>query len=991
MGRSENKETWRIGTLNVHSLMNKTSGVITHLEDKKCDICLIQETYLKTTDTAKLQEIRDYGWNIYSSPRAERAGGGIGVLYRDGVKVRLSPVRNFRSFQIQEVLIGDGADLTRLCNVYRPPYTGKARFTEANFLDEFADYLSELLSKTGLPLIMGDFNFQWQDERNFYTKKLVELLDSLEFSQLVPRQPTHNRGGTLDLVVCPKEVEEKVNSLEIYPEGTESDHFLVLSELFLETEHGNIQDRNRVNTYRDFRSVDPVLFAKAVRGLNLEERMLSDSPEENFEIFERELEDLVDTTVPLRRRKKAKKLRPWRDNEEVRQALRLRRSAERAWEGNKTPITKKQYNAMKKMFGKVDKEARINYVKADLEESKGDSNGLQRKLNRLLGKSEVVLPETGCDRQLAEDFADFFTGKVEKIRNSVTTEGHAYEDVEPLEDFARTCTFEEFREVSCEEIERIVKDMADKTCDLDLIPTWMIKECIGVFAPLFTRVINSSLRKAVVPETFQQAIVFPTIKNPNGDRDSLSNYRPVSNLPFISKVLEKVVLDQLNEFLQENNLLNPHQSGYRVGHSCETLLMGMFDDLLQEMDKGNVVALLLLDMSAAFDTVDHSKLVDVLRRRFGVRGTALQWFISYLGSRNFRVNVRGELSRMICLICGVPQGSLLGPVLFLLYVEELQDLVRAYGLKIKLYADDSQIYVSLVPLDEERWRGTKRNVEECLAHLKAWMVQHWLKCNESKTELLILGKSSAIDKLTFEPSVRFGDVDVGPIDFKGTSGKTLGIYMDENLTLERQVNSVRKHCGMLLKNLWQVNRCLDFSTKILLVKQLVISRLDYCNILYGGLPKKLTDRLQKVLNSCVRFIFGLHGHQEDYLPYLRETHILPIEQRVIFKACLMAYKIIHGSAPEYLCEQIPADKGPDVPVVLTRKTAVPDLYKLQYPKLSSVNARSKLRKRRPSVLLPDLWNALPLDLRSLTTVESFKTRLKTRLFEESFGNIESLS
>ena len=350
------------------------------------------------------------------------------------------------------------------------------------------------------------------------------------------------------------------------------------------------------------------------------------------------------------------------------------------------------------------------------------------------------------------------------------------------------------------------------------------------------------------------------------------------------------------------------------------------------------------------------------------------------------MNIRGELSRIIYLICGVPQGSLLGPVLFLLYVEELQDLVRPYGLKIKLYADDSQIYVSLVPLDEEGWKGTKRNVEECLDRMKTWMVQHWLKCNESKTEFLLLGKSSAIDKLAFEPSVRFGDVDIFPIDFKGTTGKTLGVYMDENLTMERQVNSVRRHCGMLLKNLWQVNRCLDFSTKILMVKQLVISRLDYCNILYGGLPKKLISSLQKVLNSCVRFIFGLHGHQEDYLSYLKDTHILPIEQRIVFKACLMAYKIVHGSAPDYLCEQIPVDNVVDVSC-RTRATTVPDLFKLQYPKLSSVNASSKLRKRRPSVLLPDLWNVLPLDLRSSNTVESFKSGLKTRLFREAFGTV----
>eukprot|EP00116_Pleurobrachia_bachei_P019420 sb/3479682/ len=360
-----------------------------------------------------------------------------------------------------------------------------------------------------------------QDGKNFYTGKLAELLDSLEFSQLVPRQPTHNRGGTLDLVVCPKEVEEKVNSLEIYPDGTESDHFLVLSELFPGNQawqHAGPKScqylqRLQVSgpSFVYSRRTEPGSY---VGGLPGKLDLARDR-------------GIVDTTVPLRRRKKVKKLRPWRDNEEVRQALRLRRCAERAWESNKTPITKKQYNAMKKTFGKVDKEARINYVKADLEESKGDSNGLQRKLNRLLGKSEVVLPETGCDRKLAEDFADFFTEKVEKIRNSVTAQERAYEDVESRADPARSCAFEEFREVSCEEMKRIVKDMADKTCDLDLIPTWMIKECIEVFAPLFTRVINSSLRKAVVPESFQQAFVFPTIKNPNGDRDSLSNYRPV--------------------------------------------------------------------------------------------------------------------------------------------------------------------------------------------------------------------------------------------------------------------------------------------------------------------------------------------------------------------------------------------------------------------------------------------------------------------------------
>ena len=142
----------------------------------------------------------------------------------------------------------------------------------------------------------------------------------------------------------------------------------------------------------------------------------------------------------------------------------------------------------------------------------------------------------------------------------------------------------------------------------------------------------------------QEALVFPTIKNAYGDRDALTNYRPVSNLSFTSKLLEKAVLEQIMAYLDEQDLLNKHQAGYRVGHSCETLLLGMFEDLLREMDQGNVVALLLLDMSAAFDTVDHEKLLYVLHRRFRIGGSALQWIESYLKSRCFRVNVQGELS-----------------------------------------------------------------------------------------------------------------------------------------------------------------------------------------------------------------------------------------------------------------------------------------------------------------------------------------------------------
>jgi exonuclease III len=1022
--------------------MNKTAGVLTHLEDKACDVCLVQETYLKLTDTAKLQEIKENGWNIYSSPRNERSGGGIGVLYRDGVVVKLAPVKyKFKTFQVQEVLVGEEDDLVRLCNIYRPPYNGKARFTEANFLDEFNDYLSDLLMKTGSPLIMGDFNFQVQDSNNFYSKKLLDLLDSFDFVQNVPLNPTHIRGGTLDLIICQRGMASKLGNLKIFPDGTMSDHYLVMVEVKLASEGGYVS-RERVGVYHDFKAVDVEVFRSGLRDLCLE---IPDdvTPEEALYLYDRALKEAVDRFVPTKRRKLVKNFRPWREREDVRDILRERRKAERAWEKNKTGLTKARYRELQRQFERVDKDARMEYVRKKLEDVKDDPAGLQKMLARLLGKKETLLPGGLSDKKLADNFAQFFSGKIDKIRSTVLEEqqaggvsdedvrgtgsggvsgedvrgtgrgGVSGEDVRGTgrggvggEDVSGTgrggvsgedvrgtgsgggsskpdCELTQFKEISQKDLVQIVKQMSSKSCGLDPVPTWLVKDCLEELAPALTTIINKSLCRASVPEPLQRAVVMPTIKDPNGDRDLLANYRPVSNIAFVSKVLEKVVLNQMNDYLLKNDLLNANQSGYRTGHSCETLLAGMFDDLLKDLDSGKVAALMLLDMSAAFDTVDHEKLMEVLEVRFGVKGSALGWFKSYLSSRSYRVNVHGELSEVIALICGVPQGSLLGPVLFLLYIEELQDIARPYGLMIKLYADDSQLYVGLVPTDGEGWTSTKASIEECLASIKNWMVQHWLKCNESKTEFVLLGKSSSLEKLVFDPEIRFGDTVLQPMECRGKTGKTLGILLDEHLTLERQVNNVKKQCGLQLKNLWQLNKCLDSSTRILLVKQLVISKIDYCNILYFGLPKRILNNLQKVLNSCVRFIYNLRGHQDSYDEYFKEAHILPIEQRLMFKACLLAYKIVRGTAPEYLQELVPRDND-ILGMRPTRANSVIDFYKLKYPKLSSVNANSKLRRRRVSVFLPTVWNSLPLDLRSVHPIELFKSKLKTRLFLEAF-------
>ncbi len=255
--------------------------------------------------------------------------------------------------------------------------------------------------------------------------------------------------------------------------------------------------------------------------------------------------------------------------------------------------------------------------------------------------------------------------------------------------------------------------------------------------PCILDIINKSLSEGTVPEYFKHATIKPLLKQHNLDVTVLSNFRPISNLPFISKILEKVVFNQFMSYLDLNSVFETFQSGFRKQHSrpTESALLRVLNDILLSIDTGNSVVLLLLDLSAAFDTVDHSILISHLEHCVGFGGSVLKWFRSYLNNRTFSVCVDGCSSSKSGLTCGVPQGSILAPILFSLYMLPLGSIFNKHNMSFHCYADDTQISVPFKQNDNPNLSA----LSACLSDIKAWMSLNVLNLNESKTEAIVFG------------------------------------------------------------------------------------------------------------------------------------------------------------------------------------------------------------------------------------------------------------
>ena len=455
-----------------------------------------------------------------------------------------------------------------------------------------------------------------------------------------------------------------------------------------------------------------------------------------------------------------------------------------------------------------------------------------------------------------------------------------------------------FREVTEIDIIDVVKTLKSNSCGVDEISAFFVKLSIQQSAAAIAEIVNVSFRYNKFPERYKKAIVIaiPNIPSPL----TPSDYRPISLLSIFSKILEKIAAKQMTQYLILHSLLDKHQSGYKPQHSTGTALLEITDFIFQALDQSNIVIKTLLDYSKAFDCANHNIILAKLKS-IGFTNSALNWINSYLTGRSQSVKTDAGRSHWKNLQNGVPQGSILGPLLFTILLLDIKHSIRHCN--FHLYADDTQIFIS-GKIEDILALIEKINTD--LKGIQVFSDANNLTLNVKKCKFIIIGSAS---KLKILKGMHLPPICINNKTLKReTEVENLGVLFDERMTWEKHINKTVAKAFGKLKCAYRAKNFLNKKSKATIVEYYVLSQLNYCSILFQNLTQKLQDKIQKLQNSCTRFIFGLKKY-DHISEHFKQLKVLNMDNRRSLQALTLMHKIVSKKAPSYLCNKLVYRRG----------------------------------------------------------------------------------
>ena len=416
---------------------------------------------------------------------------------------------------------------------------------------------------------------------------------------------------------------------------------------------------------------------------------------------------------------------------------------------NPCPLTLSDYKKLKTKHRTDLKLAKSSHTSSKFNMITNDSKATHRLSAELLGRKVKYPLPNASPVELPLLFSNYFSNKLDSILNSLPV---------PTSDSTRKLTESTLSTFSNPTITQIVSliNIAKSCSSLDPLPIKITHQIFSTLAPLLLKIFIQSITSGTVPVYFKKAIITPVLKKPNLDSLNTANYRPISNLSTHSKILERVIASQLTDYLDDNNILHPIQSAYTPRKSTETALTKITSDLLSTLDNTNGTILVLLDMSAAFDTLDHDILLHRLSS-IGITGLALQWFQSYLHGRTSSVCINNNYSPSHMISHGVPQGSVLGPILFNIYLLPLFNILDKHkDISFHTYADDIQIYLKC----NDDPSSAPDKLTKCITDIHNWLNTNSLRLNPAKSESIFLHLPYRSNHIEQPPLIQSGSIPI---------------------------------------------------------------------------------------------------------------------------------------------------------------------------------------------------------------------------------------
>ena len=935
---------------NAQSVNNKILNLLQILDDDSIDICFLTETWLKTQYNYVTAALAESGFKITHNTRTAKKGGGVAVISRNNIESKFEKSPEYTSFEciIQSFRTKKNHGNLTAIVIYRPE-------SHSENISAFLDELYSLIEYAQLNfknyLICGDFNVHVNKLADSTTIKFQDVLKTFSLNQSV-NTATHKYGNTLDLILHDPEC---ININNVHVDSTltlKSDHFPI---------HFDVEQQISCSEQKsvEYRNVKDVVIEDLNADLTIDSQTFVQNADGNnfqasLDLYNNMFGSTINKHAPLTTKTLQDNNRPpWMDTEFL-DARKKRRQLYKKWKKSRSDEDREEFVHSRSYVNQLSFEKRRSFYQNSISNSNNSQKDLYKVTNSLLDRNtKSVLPHTENPTSLANKFNNFFIEKIENIRNNLVAPND-YSVQRTVINNVNVPSFSTFKPVSSEEVQKMISARKIKTCPRDPIPAFLLRSSIMCIITSLVFLINVSLSIGSM-EGLKDSVITPILKKAGLDPESLSNYRPVCSSLYIDKLIQSSVLVQLNDHMSKFALHVSQQSGYKTYHSCETVLLRILNDVLISLDSGVCSVLLLLDLSAAFDTVDHNILLDILSEEIGLKGTVLNWFASFLSGRTQSTKVGGTHSDRRDMRYGVPQGSVLGPVLFNIYVRNFISTLQRAGFVVHGYADDHQLLYTF--RIQFQYHAICHYLPVSLDIIYQWMSSHFLKLNAGKSQLLIFTPQNIRDKLHID-RVYLGKNVFIPVSIEATN---LGVKLDSSLTFSPHINMVISQSYKQISNIGQIRRYLEVDHVRTVVQALIVSKIDNCNSLLYGVSEYEISRLQKLQNSCARLIFGKKKF-ESVTELLSKLHWLPIKQRIYFKILLLVFKFFKNKTPSYINERLHVTNFENFTLKISRTNT-------QYGDRAFENCA------------PKLWEALPLNIKNLNTIESFKKHLKHHLFE----------